>query len=204
MNKTQEKEQLQQAPLPLAQPASATRRRNRLTRNLAVAAFLAVLLPLTRAEAIPIVMNFTVAGPVTGTIVWDAASPTSPIDSLISIDLSIDGHDFTLDEVDFVNLGEFGLIGGRVTGVNTISPGTNDFWIMWDVQHLTPFEFAYTSPTLDVVSVVTKSRFDQFSVTAQQAVPEPATLTLLAAGLAVGRLARRQPVYASAPRYKPG
>ncbi|BBA36851.1 hypothetical protein sS8_4928 [Methylocaldum marinum] len=147
MSKTQEK--LQQVPSLLARSASAAGRRNALIRNLAAAAFLAVLLPLDRAEAIPIVMNFTTEpGLVTGTIVWDADSPTSPINSLSSIDLSIDGHDFTLAEVGFaVGFENDGVIGGLVSGVGGLFFSNNDFRIEWDAANLTPISFIYTIPT---------------------------------------------------------
>ena len=72
--------------------------------------------PLTPAGAIPITVSFTAASfieleeavaapmdPVTGSIVYDAASTTSNINSLTSINLTITGHTYLLSEVGFIS-----------------------------------------------------------------------------------------------------
>ena len=151
--------------------------------------------PLTPAGAIPITVSFTAASfieleeavaapmdPVTGSIVYDAASTTSNINSLTSINLTIAGHTYLLSEVGFtspfgINQSIFGLLNGAF-----IFNGTNDFDIRWNGTTLSPFNFLYAASSTP--GIFLSSTFTQFSVTAAAAVPEPSSLALLAAGVA--------------------
>jgi len=125
--------------------------------------------------------------PVSGTMIYDAASINSPIDSLTAISLTISGHTYTLAEVGFLDLGlGFEEIGGLIDGVNGSGSNENDFLIIWDTSSLVPLLFLYA--TLDSTGIYDTSNFTQFSITA---VPEPNTLALVALGF-LGLLAARQ------------
>jgi hypothetical protein len=153
-------------------------------KSLLLAVFLLSASPLTPAFAIPIEVSFTASGfgagaptdPVTGSVVYDAASTTSVIDSLTSIDLTIAGHTYSLAEVGFAGSN---LIGGLINGVGTVVASTNDFFLLWNATTLSPFVLSYSSIGAFVFSSFT---FPQFSVTAA-AVPEPGSLALLLAGV---------------------
>jgi hypothetical protein len=153
---------------------------------------------LTPAGAIPITVSFTAASfieleeavaapmdPVTGSIVYDAASTTSNINSLTSINLTITGHTYLLSEVGFTSpFGPSQLIFGLLNG-SRIDVFTNDFFMRWNETTLIPFDFTYaTTATGATGGIFRSATFTQFSVTAATAVPEPSTLALLAAGVA--------------------
>jgi hypothetical protein len=135
--------------------------------------------PLTPAGAIPITVSFTAASfieleeavaapmdPVTGSIVYDAASTTSNINSLTSINLTIAGHTYLLSEVGFISpAGSNQLIGGLFFGVGGMFHGTDDFSIGWNETTLIPFDFSYTT-TLPSGGFFFSNTFTQFSVTA--------------------------------------
>jgi PEP-CTERM motif len=154
--------------------------------------------PLTPAGAIQIRVSFTAVSftefeealpapmdPVTGSIVYDAASTTSNINSLTSINLTIAGHTYQLSEVGFAPLGSDQLIGGLSFGVGGISHHTDDFYIRWNQTTLIPFDFTYTTTaTGPAGGFFLSNTFTQFSVTAAEAVPEPGSLALLAVGVA--------------------
>ena len=158
------------------------------------------------AQAIPITVHFAAAfpaptNPVTGTFVYDAASTTANINSLTSIDLTIEGHTYSLSEVGFVTgldissspfnppsvLGQ--NIGGTTGGgVTSIGPNAYpDFWLLWDQTGLVGLQFIYSTVVLGVVPggvVHLTNSFSQFSVTASSAaVPEPTTMFLIGSGL---------------------
>ena len=164
-------------------------------KNLLLA--LLFLAPLT-AHAVPITVQFTADtffvphSPVTGTVVYDAASTTDLIDSLISIDLNIDGHTYSLGEVGFAPLGTdtqqiYGLLNGTSTVISS-----DDFSLTWELTTLIPEFFFFTTASSTETWVASQDGFTQFSVTGPSAVAEPSTLSLFAAGLiALGFMRRR-------------
>jgi hypothetical protein len=150
------------------------------------------------AQAALFSVDFTVSGftnngpsspptdPVSGKIVFDALSATSTIDSLISIDLIIDSHTYSLGEIGYISpFGNSNIVGGTVGGVNGVDSGTNDFFLLWTRDISSPNSqlfFAYASVNVPATSwlVTDKSLFSNFSVSP---VPEPGTMMLLGSGL---------------------
>ncbi len=144
------------------------------------------------AQAIPVEVNFTLkdftplpspTDPVIGTIIYEAESITATIDSLISINLIIGGHNYSISEIGFISPLPFSdparqKIGGISGGVEGTASRTDDFWLDWIEGTLTPFRFSYTSHLND--GFWDSNTFSSFSVAA---VPEPATMLLLGSGL---------------------
>jgi hypothetical protein len=146
------------------------------------------------AQAKPIQVDFTAINfgataptdPVTGTIIYDAASTTANINSLISINLTIAGHAYSLAEVGFVSpyVGIYTAIGGTINGPEQVGPAVpavNDFWISWKQSDLTLKMFCYSAPGYPYN--YQSNTFNSFSVTEVSSVPEPTTLLLLGLGL---------------------
>ena len=153
-------------------------------------------------HALPITVSFTASSfppsfgtpaptdPVTGSLVYDAASSTSNINSLSSVNLTIDGHTYILGEVGFISAfgGTDQLVGGVLNGVTTIFAGTNDFVLRWNETTLAPISFTYSS-TGTPGRIFNTGTFTQFGVTS--AVPEPRSLVMVGAGIVVISFIRR-------------
>lgn len=156
--------------------------------------FLALIIlafSFTSAWALPFNLSFTadnfdVTSPfdsISGSFVYDAASSTSTIDSIISIDLTIGTHDYSLANTVFVSPDSVtrSIVGG-VSNANSIVHGTDDFWLYWDFATLEGFNFAYS--TADADPGFWDTRNVEIEVTSAGApVPEPATFILLGSGL---------------------
>jgi hypothetical protein len=153
------------------------------------------------AAAIPIAVSFTAVGftcfgpgltcntpppadPIVGSIVYDAASTTADINSLISVRLTIGSHDYSVNEVGFLDNHVFDqrIIGGLINGVSGVSSGTNDFRLQWSEMTLQPQDFAYA--TSSTSGLYFETNFTQFTVTQASAVPEPSGLPFLLMGVA--------------------
>jgi hypothetical protein len=116
--------------------------------------------------------------PVTGTIVWEAGGIREPIQSFDSIHLILDGHTYDVSEIGYVRedfpYAGIELIGGTLNG-DGIAESTDDFWVRWDRNSLTPFDFSYSSSQTH--GIWTSSMFDPGTFTAFSIVevPEPGT-----------------------------
>jgi hypothetical protein len=122
--------------------------------------------------------------PVTGTIVYEAVDLLSEIESLVSIDLVIDGHSYGVDEVGFFTAagGHFFGAAPLPGGVFDLVSGTNDFLLSYDLPSNVPVVFTYASAT-SPRNIWDTFTFFNFSRTIV-AVPEPGTLALLSIALA--------------------
>ena len=148
----------------------------------------------TTADAIPITMQFTAADfsnvggtaspltdPVTGTIVWDAASVTSTIDSLTSISLTIDNRDYTLGAVGVLEDSTRTVIGGLVSGVQFInSRAGDDFGISWERSSMSDVFFTYAVD--DIAGIFPASTISSFSITSAS-IPDASVIFLLGSSL---------------------
>jgi hypothetical protein len=122
--------------------------------------------------------------PVTGSVTYRAASINSPIDSLVSIDLEIDGHTYIANdqpnsEVGSAIIGGMQLVGGNNHGVDQVAPSSDDFLLQWDLTTFAFGSFLYTSIERELDTYTT--------ATVGNPVSEPATLPL--AALAMGLIA---------------
>jgi hypothetical protein len=161
---------------------------------LASAAYLASVCASAPAWAIPVELSFTANFPagspqttVTGDFSYNAASVTSPITSLTSVNMTIAGHAYTLGELGFETIGSGELIGttGPPAGLGSAGVGFNSFFFEYFPSTGTPadnlFFYGTSSDTTGSLSVV--SSYSQFSVTAVAAVPEPASWVLFLTAL---------------------
>jgi hypothetical protein len=171
----------------------------------ALTLILSLVCVMTPAHAIPVTVSFTASGftseggglpaptdPVVGSIVYEAASITSNINSLTSVNLTIAGHTYTVDELNFANNSppSFAVIGTPNGGVCCAATnGADTFFVEWFQATLIPSVFIYAAASVPG-DIWDSSNFTQFSVTAA-AVPEPSSLSLLLAsaislGIALG------------------
>ena len=160
---------------------------------------------LKPAYASPILVSFTYSGfgagapqdPISGSIIYDAASTTSKMNSLTSISLTIAGHAFSVAEVGFLNQTSFGndsiLIGGLLNGVNGLRAASNDFIVSWTWTggNFKPGTFQYTTQLSgkfwgwSPVGTLKDFQVKDFQASDAQdaSIPEPGSLTLLGAGM---------------------
>ncbi len=138
------------------------------------------------AQAIPIELSFNFdmpaaapADPWTGTIIYDAASTIDPILSLISINMTVQGHIYTLGEIGFSNQVTFSRIGATINLVGGVQVDSIDFGLFWLRDPLTPLIILLTAPEFGIYE---PDAITEFSVSA---IPEPSTLALFATGLAL-------------------
>lgn len=168
-----------------------------------VAVFLSLCLAGV-AQAATIRMDFRTedsAGPIreiTGTLIYEAESPTSRIKSLTSIDLVIDGHRYGVGEIGFISdwFDIYVMIGkmSPEDAINEVIDGTDDFYLVWNRTTHESREFAYASsrrsgawrtPLIDLT----------FSIVAPPPPPAPVPIdpwSLVLAAMAIGVVARRE------------
>lgn len=150
--------------------------------------------PFGMVHAITIHLDFEAAGfgvgsmtaagapvdPVAGSILYEAASTTSNIDSLTAISLTIDTYTYSLGEVGFTTEGLSNprqCVGGTFNAICNVGGGADDFRIRWDQDSLAPIDFAYSTGTADSWATTT---FTSFSIAA---VPIPPAVFLFGSGL---------------------
>ena len=125
------------------------------------------------------------ADPVTGTIVWEAASIHSPVQSFDSINLTLDRHTYSIEELGYMSQQTKGVVGGKLNQPNSVLGETDDFFIVWDRDSLQPHGFCYASSRSSgiwsIAEPVNPGSFTSFSITQ---VPEPRPIALAALFLA--------------------
>lgn len=96
------------------------------------------------------VSNSAPEDPVSGSMVITADETNNNLPtSIVSIDLTIDGHVYTLGEVGISTGGVTATLGGTVNGVAIVSSGADDFQIIYNASTgaLSFFPFIFATPT---------------------------------------------------------
>lgn len=124
-------------------------------------------------------------GEIDALLSWDSVNKSDPIASLLSIDMEIAGHHYTLAEVGIANNGSTQTaIGAIVRGANAvIGDGVNnDFLIVFD--RVNPFVNAFAYSIQGKAGAIWWTPSTTSAVYVTNSVPEPASLALVLPPLA--------------------
>lgn len=133
------------------------------------------------------------SGPITGRLSWEAASPADAIGLITAFDMVIAGHQYTLGEIGIANQGSTQTaFGGLVRGANAVvgDGAFDDFLIVFDRLAPRIDTFAYSIRGLTNAIWWTPAQSSIRYVA--NAVPEPASVLLVAAALGGLALLRRR------------
>jgi hypothetical protein len=132
------------------------------------------------------------SGPVSGTLSWEAASPSDAVGTITAFDMVIAGHQYTLAEIGVANEGTTQTaFGGLANGANSVvgSGQFDDFLIVFDRLAPRIDAFAYSIQGLVGAIWWTPTQTSIRYVT--QTVPEPTSALLVLAALGTLAAARR-------------
>ena len=119
--------------------------------------------------------------PVTGSIVWEADGINSPVQTFDSINLSLDGHSYSIGELSYYreSSAPYNFIGTARDGANIVSSGHDEFSLGWNYDSLQPFDFEYASSQRsgiwDTYVVYNPESFISFTIAS---IPEPSPVAL--------------------------
>ena len=117
---------------------------------------------------------------VSGKLTWNALSISSAIQQLLSVDLSVNGTSYTLNDIEFDDWGFASLVGGKNFGASGSAFGTDDFQLLWlySPSNSSP-NFSYT--TSQDASGAWQAQTITYSFTEKgAAVAEPSSFVLFA------------------------
>ena len=144
------------------------------------------------AHAVTVNLSFTAvlsdSTPVHGEFTYEAASLSDPVNSLTSVNLTFDGHTYSLAEVDhqypfssYYNTVD--NIFASIWGLG-VTNGFNDFLLSFYPSTQTPFSLQISSTGAHSSFVYYTNNFTEFSLTTgSSATPLPPSFLLLTTGL---------------------
>jgi hypothetical protein len=119
--------------------------------------------------------------PVSGTIIFDKSPINFSVLSVISIDLTIAGHSYSVPPVSGFNAVVNNITFSFVESPNCCSASTDNFGIVWNYTTGAATNMFYAVPSIP--NVFESRTASVFSFTPVGAVPLPAALPLFATGL---------------------
>lgn len=162
-----------------------------MNKTIAALAGAACLSFATGAHATQFKLDFTVnsftnyatplnRAPITGSILFSADAMGDAVTSIDAVDLTIDGHAYTTDEIGGELWGTHYAFGGKANRIDAVEALTDDFYIYVN-GFANDFQFATAQTYLyygqDIVASIAEAG-------AASDVPEPASAALMLAGLA--------------------
>jgi hypothetical protein len=181
---------------------------NRRTKTAVASLMLAAALAASSAQAGLLTIEFQASGfqnsgvaapgvdtNISGSMSWQAANPSDPIQAIAAFEMTIHGHAYTLAEIGIANQGSSQTaFGGLVSGANAVVGNglADDFLIVFDRLQPSFNAFAFAvrgfAGSLWLSPSFTSIRY----VDTTSGVPEPTTGLLVLAALGAAAAVRRR------------